>query len=163
MSRTRSIAVMLSAGLGLICSMELARADPIGRYECNVVGNGNPEPIGDRAKHALVSMQYICRGVDGLLKGAVYTALSVAEWDGPNGTFLLAGGTHRMAGGVAVTQLTEGKVAVVMKDDKPVGMTSTGTAQVKFAAGSLAALAGKPFRFATRQTGFNQFELVMEE
>lgn len=31
------------------------------------------EQIGDREGHALSSVQYTCSGVEGLLKGAVYT------------------------------------------------------------------------------------------
>jgi hypothetical protein len=41
-------------------------------------------------------LQYSCFGVDGLLKGAVYTASTIQEWDGPQGTFLSAGGMYRV-------------------------------------------------------------------
>jgi hypothetical protein len=106
-------------------------------------------------------MQFNCRGVDGQLKGAVYTAISVSEWDGASGTLLLGGGTHRTAGGFAVSQLLEGTSAVVLKDGKPVGMTSAGKAMFKTATGTLAALAGKPFKFTTRTTAANQFDFEL--
>ena len=160
---SRLFAVITFTTIGLISSTGFVSADPLGRYECNIVGNGNPEPVGDRAGHALVNMQYVCRGVEGLVKGAVFSANGVTEWDGPKGTFLLAGGTHRIAGGFAVTQLIEGTASVIMKDDKPVGMTSAGTASVKFASGPLNALAGKTYKFSTKSTGINQFEMLMEE
>jgi hypothetical protein len=160
---SRLFAVITLTTIGLMSSTGFVSADPLGRYECNIVGNGNPEPVGDRAGHALVNMQYVCRGVEGLVKGAVFSANGVTEWDGPKGTFLLAGGTHRVAGGFAVTSLIQGTALVIMKDDKPVGMTSAGTASVKFATGALSALAGKTYKFATQGTGFNQFEMLMED
>jgi hypothetical protein len=55
--RSRLFAVITTALLGLISSTGLAYADPLGRYECNIVSNGNPEPVGDRAGHVLVNMQ----------------------------------------------------------------------------------------------------------
>jgi hypothetical protein len=36
----------------------------------------------------MVSVQYSCVGMDGLLKGAVNTGISISEWDGPKGTYL---------------------------------------------------------------------------
>jgi hypothetical protein len=157
------LATALCAALGLIGSTGLAQSEPIGRYECSVVGNGAPEPIGDRAGHNLTSMQFNCRGTGGQLKGAVYTAISVSEWDGPNGTLLLGGGTHRAAGGFAVSQLVEGTSSVIVKDGKPVGMTSAGKAMFKSATGTLAPLAGKPFKFTTKSTAANQFEFALED
>jgi hypothetical protein len=155
----RVIATVLFSMLALAGATELASADPIGRYECSIVGNANQEPLGDRAGHGLLSYQFSCYGVDGLLKGAVYSAVHVSEWDGPQGTFLLAGGVHRIAGGFAVTQMTEGSATVIMKDGKPVSVTSSGKAIFKLGQGSLAALSGKAASFTTRVTGPNRFEL----
>lgn len=136
-----------------------AYADTIGRYECSIVGVGSPEPVGDRPGHGLLNYQFSCYGIDGLLKGAVYSAIHVSEWDGPSGTFLLAGGVHRAAGGFAVTQMLEGTGAITMTDGKPAGSASSGKAMFKLGSGSLAALSGKVVKFTTRTTGTNRFEL----
>jgi hypothetical protein len=151
------------AALSLIGASGVAVADPIGRYECTIVGALSPEPLGDCNGHSLLSYQYSCFGVDGLLKGATYTANLIQEWDGPDGKFLLAGGVHRVAGGLAVTELLEGAALVVMKDDKPVGVTSSGKAIFKLASGPLAALAGKTVKFATNPASFNHFTLELAE
>ena len=156
--RNRFITLACSA-LALMSATGLAYSDTIGRYECSIVGIGNPEPLGDRAGHGLLSYQFSCYGIDGLLKGAVYSAVHVSEWDGPQGDFLLAGGVHRVAGGFAVTQMTEGTAAVSMKDGKPVGVTGSGKAVFKLGSGSLAALSGKATKFTTKVTGANRFEL----
>ncbi|MGZ5876344.1 MAG: hypothetical protein ACXWKP_30125 [Bradyrhizobium sp.] len=155
----RLIATFVCSALGLIGASGIARSETIGRYECNIVGTANPEPIGDRGGHGLVSYQFSCVGVDGLLKDAVYSATHVSEWDGPQGTFLLAGGIHRSAGGFAVTQMSEGTGSIIMKDGKPVGSTGSGKAVFKLASGTLAALSGKPVKFTSKSTGLNRFEL----
>jgi hypothetical protein len=159
----RFIVTLMCSALGLIGATGIARSDTIGRYDCNVVGTNNPEPIAGGSGHGLVSYQFSCFGVEGLLKGAVYSAIHVSEWDGPQGTFLLAGGIHRSAGGFAVTQMLEGTGSIIMKDGKPVGSTSSGKAIFKFGSGTLAALSGKTFKFASKSTGLNRFELEFAE
>ena len=84
------VAMLACSALALIGAAGAAQADSIGRYECNVVGTANPEPVGDRAGHGLLNYQFSCVGVEGLLKGAVYSATHISEWDGPQGTFLMA-------------------------------------------------------------------------
>ena len=158
MSR-RVIATLVYSVLALVGATGMAHSELIGRYECSIVGIGTPEPLGDRAGHGLLSYQFSCYGVDGLLKGAVYSATHVSEWDGPQGTFLLAGGVHRIAGGFAVTEMTEGTASVTMKDGKPAGVTGSGKAIFKLGSGSLATLSGKAANFTTRVTGLNRFEL----
>lgn len=157
--RHRVVTALMCSTLALIGATSLAHSDTLGRYECNIVGVGSPEPIGDRNGHGLLSYQFSCYGVDGLLKGAVYSAVHVSEWDGPQGTFLLAGGVHRIAGGFAVTQMTDGTATVTMKDGKPAGVTGSGKAMFKLGTGSLAALSGKAARFTSKVTGANRFEL----
>jgi len=159
----RLIATFICSAVGLIAATGMAHSDTIGRYECNVVGSPTPEPLGDHAGHGLSSYQFSCFGLDGLLKGAVYSAINVAEWEGPQATFLLAGGVHRSAGGVAVTQMLEGSASIIMKDGKPVGNTGTGKAIFKFGSGTLAALAGKTVKFTSKSTGLNRFELEFAE
>jgi hypothetical protein len=157
--KNRFTAALMCSALISMMTAGSACADPIGRYECNIVGIGSPEPLGDRAGHGLVSYQFSCYGVDGILKGAVYSAVHVSEWDGPQGNFLLAGGVHRVAGGFAVTQMMEGAASVIMKEGKPVGVTGSGKAVFKLGSGSLAALSGKIAKFTSRSTGANRFEL----
>ena len=164
MTMTKRLAALLGcSALSLIGATAAAHADSIGRYECSVVGSANPDPIGDRAGHGLVNYQFSCVGVEGLLKGAVYSATHISEWDGPQGTFLMAGGVHRVAGGLAVTQMAEGSGSLVMKDGKPVGTTSSGKAIFKLASGPLASLSGKTVKFATKSIGFNRFDLEFAE
>ena len=157
--RKRTIATLVCSALGLIGVSGSALADTIGRYDCHIVGTAIPEPIADRSGHGLASTQFSCFGVDGLLKSAVYSAINVTEWDGPKGTFLLAGGTHRSAGGLAVTQMLEGAGSMIMKDGKPAGTESSGKAVVKFASGTLAAISGKTVKFTTKPLDFGRFEL----
>jgi len=161
--RKRSIATLMCSALIFLGAGGLARADLIGRYECNVVGIGNPEPIGDHDGHGLLNFQFSCVGIDGLLKGAVYSATSISEWDGPQGTYLLGGGVHRSAEGFAVTNMLEGSGSVVMKDGKPVGRSSSGKAIFKFGSGTLASLSGKTVNWASKTIGLNRFELEFAE
>ena len=155
----RLIATFICSALSVIGASGFALAETIGRYECSVIGTVSQEPIGDRNEHSLASLRYSCFGVDGLLTGDVHTASSVSEWDGPKGTFLFGGGIHRAPGGLAATQITEGTGSVVMKDGKPVGADSSGKGVFKLASGTLAALSGKAFKFATRPTGLGRFEM----
>jgi hypothetical protein len=155
----RFIATFACAALSLIGSSGLALAETIGRYECSIVGTISQEPIGDRDGHRLMSFQFSFFGVDGLLKGAVYTASSVSEWDGSQGTYLFTAGVHRAPGGLAVTQLTEGTGSVVMKDGKPAGTESSGKATFRFASGTLATISGKAVKFTSKTTGVGQFSL----
>jgi hypothetical protein len=155
----RFIATFICSALSLIGASGFALAETIGRYECSVIGTASQEPIGDGNGHFLASLEYSCFGVDGLLKGDVHTASSASEWDGLQGTFLRGGGTHRGPGGLAVTQITEGTGSVVMKDGKPVGTDSSGKGVFKFASGSLKALSGRVFKFASKPTGLGRFEL----
>lgn len=155
----RFIITVVCSTLGLISANGFAQAETVGRYECSVVGAASQEPIGDRDGHRLISVRYACLGVEGLLKGAVYTGSSISEWDGSQGTYLSAGGVHRAPGGLAVSQLTEGKGSVVMKDGKPVGNDVSGKGVFKFASGPLAALSGKAVKFESKPIGVNRSSL----
>jgi len=159
----RLVTMVACSVLSLIGAVEAAHSDIIGRYECNVLGVSTPEPIGDRPGHGLAQYQYSCVGVEGLLKGAVYSAMNVSEWDGPNGKLILVGGVHRTPGGLAVTQMQEGAVTIEMKDGKAVGLTGSGKAIIKFASGTLAGLSGKTLKFANKSIGFNRFDIEWSE
>jgi hypothetical protein len=145
----RIIATVVYAALGLAGTSGFALAETIGRLECNIVGAPNQEPIGDRDGHRLVTAQYSCVGVEGLLKGALYTSSTISEWDGSKGSYFTGGGIFRLPGGLAVTQLKEGAGSPVMTDGKFAGNEVSGKGQIRFASGALAELAGKTVKFAT--------------
>jgi hypothetical protein len=163
MSQKQLALALACSALALCAGSGPALADLIGKYECNVVGTNAPEPLGDRSGHGLVNYQFSCFGVDGLLKGAVYSAIHVSEWDGPQGKFLLAGGVHRTAGGYAVTQMQEGISSLIMQDGKPVGSTSSGTAIFNLGTGTLSSLSGKKARFTAKTIGPGRFVLELQD
>lgn len=146
---SKIISMLACSLVGVIATGSLARADTIAHYECAVVGFPSPEPIGDRPDHNLLTIEYSCVGIDGLLKGAVYTATNTVEWDGAKGTFLIGSGVHPIPGGRAVMQMIEGTASTVMKDGKLVGSETSGKGIIKFASGPFAALSGKTIKFVT--------------
>jgi hypothetical protein len=158
MSKRFIVAVVYSS-LGFISASGAAMAETVGRFECSVVGPVSQEPIGDKDGHRIVTVQYSCLGVEGLLKGAMYSGFSTSEWDGPQGKYYTGGGTVRAAGGLAVTLLTEGVGSAVMKDGKPAGNEASGKGVFKFASGTLAALSGKADRWEAKPAGFGRFTL----
>ena len=155
----RLVFTVVCSTLGLINASGFALAKTLGKLECSVVGAVSQEPIGDKDGHRLTTVQYACSGVGGLLKDAVYSGSSLAEWDGPQARYLSGGGIIRTAGGFAVTQITEGTGAAVMKDGKPAGSESSGKGLIKFASGTLAALSGKADRWEAKPAGFGRFSL----
>jgi hypothetical protein len=155
--RKRFIATIVCSAVSLIGASGGALAETIGRYQCSVIDFPGQEPIDDRPDHFLVSLQYSCFGVDGVLKGDVHTASSASELDGTKVTFLRGGGIHRAPGGLAVTQITDSVSSLVTKDGKP--PESSGTGIFKFASGTLRALSGKPFKFTSKPTGIGRFDL----
>jgi hypothetical protein len=140
----RFIVAVVYSSLSLISASGVAMAETIGRFECSVVGPVSQEAIGDRDGHRIITVQYSCLGVDGLMKGALYSGLSTSEWDGSQGKYYTGGGTVRAVGGLAVTLLTEGVGSAIMKDGKPAGSEASGKGVFKFASGTLAALSGRP-------------------
>jgi hypothetical protein len=156
MVRRLTARLVLSA-LCLASTTGLSHSETLARYECNVIGTSPQEALGDRSGHALLTIQYICFGVEGLLKDAIYTASNVTEVDGSKRTYLFGGGVHRVAGGIAVTQIVEGTGSLEMKDGKPAGATNTGKIVFKFASGTLAALSGKTVNFVAKTTGVGRF------
>ncbi|BAR55162.1 hypothetical protein ACVIWV_000268 [Bradyrhizobium diazoefficiens] len=155
----RTVITLIGAAFGLIAVSQPARADMIARYECSTAGFYSQEPIGDRPDHNLVTQDYVCVGVDGLLKGAVYSASNAVEWDGPKATIVFGGGVHRIPGGRLVTQLIEGSAQAVMKDGKPIGVESSGKGIVKFGSGPFAGLSGKSVKFVTTPVNPIRFNL----
>ncbi|MGJ5203162.1 hypothetical protein [Bradyrhizobium sp. HKCCYLR20261] len=158
MARFQSL-VLLGSIILVSCVASAARAEVLAHYECSIIGPSLPEPIGDRPGHALATVQFSCFAVDGAMKGAVYTAVNVAEWDGPKGTYQFAGGVHRITGGFAVTQMSEGSATVVLNDGQPAGTAGFGKAVIKYAAGTLAQLNGRTVAFTTKTTSLGRFSL----
>jgi hypothetical protein len=144
--------------LSFIFTSEVARAETIGRYECNVIGTLSQEPVGDRDGHVFTSFQYSCFGTEGLLKGAVATTVAVIEWDGPKGTFVSTVKIHRAPGGIAVGQTDEGTAFMIMKDGKPIGTEASGNSVIKFASGTLARLSGKTLKWVSKSISPGRFE-----
>lgn len=142
-------ATLLCSILTVLIGSQAAHANTIGRYECNMVNFFTQEPMGDRPDHNLSLLQYSCIGVDGLLKGALYSGSNTIEWDGTKGRIIVGGGIHRIPGGRLVTELTEGSVIAVMKDGKLIGTESSGKGIVKLAVGPFATLNGKTVKFST--------------
>jgi hypothetical protein len=155
--RTQNIALVVCSALGLFAAGGTAHADSIARYDCNIVGTLGQEPIGDRPGHMLVSFQYSCYGLDGLMKGALYTSSIASEWENQKGNYLYGIGIHRTADSYAVVQLLEGTGAVVMKDGMPAISEATGKVVFKLASGRFSALAGKTVNFTARLTGPGHF------
>jgi hypothetical protein len=152
------LVAVVSSSLSVIGATKFALAETVGRFECTVVGAASQEPIGDKG-HLLRSLQYSCLGMEGLLKGALYTGSTTSEWHGSQGTYLSGGGTIRGAGGIVVTQLTEGTGSVIIKEGKPAGTEASGKGLFKFASGTLAALSGKANRWEAKPAGFGRFTL----
>jgi hypothetical protein len=161
--RRWSIAAAIAAAASLAMAGGAARAELIGRYECNIVGTLGQEPIGDRPGHMLVSFQYSCYGVDGLMKGALYTASVASEWENQKGVYLYGAGIHRMTDGLAVIQLTEGTGTVAMQNGTPAISQADGKVVFKLASGSLASLAGKTVDFTARLTSPGHFIYEMND
>lgn len=157
----RGISTILCSALAVIVATHMAHADSIARYECNVVNFPTQEPIGDRPDHTLSVLEYSCLASDGALKGALYTGSNTVEWDGPKGRIVVGGGVHRLPGGRAITELSEGVASIVMKDGKFVGNAAEGKGVVKYAGGAFATLNGKPVKFTSTPVSPIRFVLEM--
>lgn len=153
------VTAVLGSTLGLIGMTGATLAGSIGRYDCIIVGTIVQEPIGDRDGHQIVSFEYTCRGLDGLLKDAGTTAISVSEWDGQKGNFIASVGLHRAPGGFAVGQLVEGRSSIATMNDKASSIEGSGTTVFKFASGTLAAISGQTAKFTAKPTGPGRFEI----
>jgi hypothetical protein len=159
----RGMALALGVSLGLVAHHDRAHADSIARYDCTVVGTIGQEPIGDRPGHMLVSFQYACFGLDGLMKGALYTAHVASEWENQKGTDLYGGGIHRTNDGYAVIQMTEAAGSVVMGQGMPAVSEARGKVLFKLASGRFAALAGRMVDFTAKMIGPGHFIYEMTD
>jgi len=155
----RIIVTVVCCTLGLVNASGFALAETVGRYDCSVIDTASQDPIGDKDGHGLATVQISCSGVDGLVKGALYSGSSISEWDGPKGTYFAGSGIIRAPSGLAVVQVTEGVGSAIMKDGMPAGNEASGKAVMKFASGTLAELSGKTVRWESKPAGFNRFSL----
>jgi hypothetical protein len=160
---TQNLALVVCSALALAAAGGRARADTIARYDCNIVGTLGQEPIGDRPGHMLVSFQYSCYGLDGLMKGALYTASIASEWENQKGSYLYSVGIHRTADSYAVVQRLEGTGAVVTKDAMPAISEASGKVVFKLASGRFAGLVGKTVNFTARLTAPGHFIYELTE
>ena len=126
------------------------------KITCQGIGpQGAPEPVGDRAGHAISVSQESCRIESGSWSGAVLTGGTTWEWDGPSGAVLVAGGdVARKPGAITVSVLTEGKLALTMADGKVTGWTATGKGHWP-----VGELAGKSFTYTAKSTAAGQWEV----
>jgi len=161
--RKAVIVMALGAAASVAAAAGPVHAELIGRYECNIVGTLGQEPIGDRPGHMLVSYQYSCYGVDGRLKGALYTGSAASEWENQKGAYLYGAGIHRMPDGLAVVQLVEGTATVAMQDGTPAISHANGKVVFKLASGSLSSLAGRTATFTARLTSPGHFVYEMTD
>jgi hypothetical protein len=150
--------------VAIVGATGVARAEMIGLYECTNVGVVGEDAIGDQAGHNLISLEYFCTGVDGVIKGASHLGTLVSEWTGPKGTWISAVGVTRTVGGLAVTQALEGAGTAVIKDGKFIGVEASGKAVFKFASGSLAKLSGKTYNWSSKPApGFGRSTLELSD
>lgn len=150
--------------VAIVGATGVARAEMIGLYECTNVGVVGEDAIGDQAGHNLISLEYFCTGVDGVIKGASHLGTLVSEWTGPKGTWISAVGVTRTVGGLAVTQALEGAGTAVIKDGKFMGVEASGKAVFKFASGSLAGLSGKTYNWSSKPApGFGRSTLELSD
>ena len=125
---------------------------------CQYIGAASRETL-DKDARAVGTAQYSCRASGGALDNSVITGINVVEWNGPNGVAVAGYGTARKPTGMAVFTLIDMKVSVVMKDGKPVGLTSSGKAKFTLTSGEANPLLGKSFSFSTKVTGPGQFDI----
>ena len=126
------------------------------KITCQGIGpQGAPEPVGDRAGHAISVTQESCRVESGPWSGvAVLTGTATWEWDGPNALLLSGGDVVRKPGATAVSVMTEGKLALTMADGKVAGWTATGKGHWP-----VGELAGKSFTYTAKSTAAGQWEV----
>ena len=74
-----SIRILLASLLGFLSAVAFAQTPPPYRLNCQAVGIGPPENLGDRPGHAVSVGQYTCRVEGGLMDGAVATGSNIYE------------------------------------------------------------------------------------
>jgi hypothetical protein len=115
------------------------------------------ERSGAQAGPGIAERPYACVVSGGPLDGGALTGVNV--WDVRGADWTLASGisVSRRADGYVVTQATEGKLTMQMKDGKVLGWSAAGGGRYTAAGGVAAPLAGKRFTWKASPTGPSSF------
>jgi hypothetical protein len=149
-----------TAAIALGLFAPIAVADDITfTFTCQAVGNGTPEPLGDREGHGISMSQTSCHANSGPVSGGVLTGTIVWEWDKTSGILLSGGGIVRKPGSTVAYTLAEGKIALVIADGKVTGAEASGRGTYVLAIGGAASLAGKSFTYTSKSSGPGQSQL----
>jgi len=154
---TKTIFGAVAVALASVSFGALAQAPLTQKAVCVFVGAGAPEPIGDRAGHALRVSPYSCLVESGPMEGAVMTGANIFEWDGGKAVILSGDGVGRKPGSITSFKVAEGSTALVMTDGKVTGFIGSGKGVVNLASGSAAALKGKTYSYTVRSISPVQF------
>jgi len=146
--------------LGAVAPGAVAQENAI-TFTCLNVGNGPPEPLGDREGHAISVGNYSCLANSGPLNGGVWTETIGWEWDKAGAVIISAVGVVRKPGFTTMVKIEEGKIERIITDGKTTGFTGSGHGTFPVAVGGSPSLAGKSFNYSVKTTGFNQFTLDM--
>lgn len=156
----RLFVVAAAVSLAAIGTSAIAQTPVMQKSRCVYVGSTPPEPLGDRAGHALQVSTYSCRTEGGAMDGGVMTGTNIYEWDGAKAVLLTGAGVLRKPGATAVYQVTEATTTLVMTDGKVTGFTAAGKGVIKLATGSAASMNGKTYSYTVRPT--SPVEFVIE-
>ena len=129
-------------------------------WNCQNVGQSQPEPLGDREGHALLVGSVSCRAELGALAGGVMTTQDVWEWDGPKAALVSFTGVVRKNGATLVWKAIQGKLELTMTEGKVTGFTVSGRADTVLAAARWAPWASKQMTWTGKPNGpASQFSL----
>jgi hypothetical protein len=160
---TRSMHLPLHVGalsaIAFAFAAPSALAQEAEHQTCRVVGNSEPEQIGDRAGHALSTELDSCRIDSGPMAGAIVTSTVIWEWDGPKAKLVAGGGIVRKPGSTSAFHSVDGNVELTMSDGKVTGATASGHTLIDVGAGSAVSLQGKSVTWTAKATGPNTFEI----
>jgi len=132
------------------------------KLQCQSVGGGAQEALGDREGHTVSVGNYNCRTEGGPVDGPVLTGYAVWEWDKGNAVNVGGFGVYRKPGAMLVYQHIEGKMALIMDNGKVTGRKATGGVNYTMATGSAAVLKGKKVSYASSSTGPGLFVVELK-
>jgi hypothetical protein len=143
----------VAAGVAFVGFAPGALADESTMWNCQNVGQSQPEPVGDREGHAIQVASVSCRAESGPLAGGVMTTQDVWEWDGPKAALVSFTGVVRKNGATLVWKSIEGKLLLTTTEGKVTGFTVSGRADTVLAAGAWAPWAGKQMSWTGKPNG----------